>query len=291
MEKNTPLSSGDTLNEKANDTLESIDIHDLFTSGEVETVEDTYSEDIVNVEGTQTKTETKGKIALYVLCDDKHIVIHNYMNNNNMFPYVVSSEIAEVNKYYVMDQDDCALMVIEAGTGKFSGTVARKQLIELIGARDDSIGKIAIVFYSDSAIKADTERKLGKNPKAVEWVKYTGLGPAIEYIKKKKFVLDNADTRAEELVSDIENYRLEYEGTAPQVFDFSMSDGIEEEVISWSSREDLTTLLKEKTKEARKRKPDKKKKKHEQDVLEEETRETASSLDSSELLEWFKIYV
>lgn len=78
------------------------------------------------------------------------------------------------------------LIIIESGLGKFTNTLTRKEIIDLIGMCD-SADKVVSVFYTNSILKTDTISALGKRKSTqLVWYKYVNTYDVIKEILKLK---------------------------------------------------------------------------------------------------------
>ena len=76
----------------------------------------------------------------------------------------IFKNIADARDELIMQTEPYRLVVVETGLGRFTSTSQRKEIIDLLGICTDEDSR-ASVFYTDSVLKIDVIRELGKDTK------------------------------------------------------------------------------------------------------------------------------
>jgi len=191
-----------------------------------------------------TNRRNEANITLYVVSDDKNTILHRYFNNLGLFPRVVSDDIEEAYNKYINDDGYCILVVVDSGTGRFSGTIARGVLINTIDISTYNIDKNIIIFYTDSTIKSEAERKYGKRNKRVEYCKYNGTADVVRYLLNKGIVFKEYDQEVNYIDINASNYLAkQYIGNKSNKVDFIVSEHIINTIKGWTSQENILKIV------------------------------------------------
>lgn len=131
----------------------------------------------VNIEGSMSNREGEGvvnerkDVKLYIVTDrPKHGLINYFMecgiNVSNVFTSIVDAR----NEILMQLSDHTRIVILDTGTGKFTSTKMRQELIDLIGICD--VTNKVTVFYTDSVLKVDTLKVLKDSAVGIDWFEY-----------------------------------------------------------------------------------------------------------------------
>ena len=115
----------------------------------------------------------------------------------------IYNNIEDVRDALLIETNPCRIIVVETGTGRFATIKARQNIVDMIGICDEN-NKVS-VFYTESAIKTESIRKLGKDKKGLDWYKYKGsLQTAIKILEyNEKYELNkNADKKDKKITKE-----------------------------------------------------------------------------------------
>lgn len=142
---------------------------------------------------------TKPEMVLYIIVDKPIPGLINYLRGYGIKVSSVFHSLPEVKNVLLMQSEPTRIVVIDSGLGKFTTTAMRAELIDMLGISDDQ--NKTTVFFTDSVIKVDTLRSLGKSGKLIDWIPYksTAIVAAtiIGYNETYKYDSEDSDDEIE----------------------------------------------------------------------------------------------
>lgn len=141
--------------------------------------QDTYQEEYSHNQGTyqeeyvpnQESESTNNSYVLYIVIDKPIVGLVNYLRESGVKVSNIFHDIKEAKNSVLMQSEPTRIVVVDTGMGKFTTTAMRAELIDMLGISDDQ--NKTTVFYTDSVLKVDTMRSLGKSGKHIDWVQYS----------------------------------------------------------------------------------------------------------------------
>ena len=158
-----------------------------------------------NIEQHQEENNT---FVLYFVVDNKNDNLLKYYRNLGLNVSIIFDDITEARNRILMQREPARIVVIDSGLGIFSSLSKRNELIDMLGISDDR-NRIS-VFYSDSAIKSDALKQLGKSAKSIDWIKYknTVVVASIILNYKEEYIYQNKENDDNVIVErDILKYK------------------------------------------------------------------------------------
>ena len=146
---------------------------------------------------SSSAANTNKEYALYVLVDQKLDRIQKYLEEQGIYPILIADTIENIKYAFIVESNPSILLVIESGNGNFSNCAKRAELVDLLGAGDESADKRVLMCYSDSAIKSEANKVIGRK-NSIRWEKYSSTKSAIEFIKDLKITFEKGNTSYEE---------------------------------------------------------------------------------------------
>ena len=131
-------------------------------------------DDIIDSSETElgnTEDEESEQV-LYVVTDRPVHGLVNYFRECGLNVSNIYDNIVDVRNTVLIESEPCRIVIMDTGLGRFTTTQTRKELIDLIGICDDNT-KVT-VFYTDSALKVDSKRELGRGNVGIDWFEYNG---------------------------------------------------------------------------------------------------------------------
>lgn len=122
----------------------------------------------------------KSKIVLYLVIDRKVHGLINYFRECGVNLSNIYDSIIEARNRVLVQSKPSRVIFADTGTGRFSRTNIRKDIIDMLGICDENT-KIT-VFYTDSMLKADAMREIGRTNIKIDWVKYTSTADMVARI-------------------------------------------------------------------------------------------------------------
>lgn len=149
---------------------------------------DTSDEGIDNEVNTD---EAKPDMILYIVIDKYIEGLINYMRESGLNVSRIFKNIADARDELIMQTEPYRLVVVETGLGRFTSTSQRKEIIDLLGICTDEDSR-ASVFYTDSVLKIDVIRELGKDAN-IKWEKYKNTALTVVRLLKlhENFILSD----------------------------------------------------------------------------------------------------
>ena len=171
------LGGFDGLDIGSGDDLRGIDSE--YTPIEYETTisDDTYVDS--GNECTEDKyidTNEEGIIAYLVIDRPVHGLLE-YFRGCGIAISNIFTDIVDARNAVLMQSEPCRIVVVDTGLGRFTTTKTRQELIDMLGICDES-NKVS-VYYTDSVIKIDSMRALGKNKAGIDWRRYKGTASVV----------------------------------------------------------------------------------------------------------------
>lgn len=114
--------------------------------------------------------EAKQDMILYIVIDKAIPGLVNYFRECGVKVSNIFNDIVDAKNTVLMQSEPIRIVVVDTGLGKFTTTSMRAELIDMLGIADEN--SKTTVFYTDSALKVDTIRTLGKSSKKIDWIQY-----------------------------------------------------------------------------------------------------------------------
>lgn len=132
-------------------------------------------------------------MVLYIIADKKENGLTAYFRDCNIKVSSVFDDIIEAKNAVLMQSMPTRIVIVDSGRGKFTMTKVRDEIIDMLGISDEQ--NKTTVFYTDSALKVDTLRALGKAGKEIDWIQYksTPIVAATILAYKENYVYDMED--------------------------------------------------------------------------------------------------
>lgn len=164
----------------------------------VESSTDTKEDEVLNNKDENEKEEERD---LYILIDKMHAKKAKYIKDSGLKIKKIFTDIEEAKKSLIVQYNNYVMVVVDTGTGEFTGIANRDSIIDLIGMVDEDSD--IMVFYTDEALRADAKDELDtKSFKKVTWVKYRNTLKLIEKLRLlKEFNCEEKKVTEEEQVN------------------------------------------------------------------------------------------
>lgn len=187
-------------------------------------------------ENNQTIEDVKKPdMVLYVIIDKAEYGILNYFRESGLKVSSVFNDIKSAKSAVLMQSEPTRIVVIDTGTGKFTTTTMRSELIDMLGISDEQ--NKTTVFYSDSVIKIDTSRALGKSSKTIDWIPFksttVSVATILQYRENYVYDMEDADEEMEQ-----EDKLLNFKG-----LNFSGNETPRHDISGFSSDAIMTHLV------------------------------------------------
>lgn len=118
----------------------------------------------------QPEVEEQQDKILYIVIDKAIPGLINYFRECGVKVSNIFNDIVDAKNTVLMQSEPIRIVVIDTGMGKFTTTAMRAELIDMLGIADEN--SRTTVFFTDSALKVDTIRTLGKSSKKIDWIQY-----------------------------------------------------------------------------------------------------------------------
>lgn len=133
------------------------------------------------------------EMILYVIIDKPIFGLINYFRESGLKVSNIFSDILEAKNAVLMQSEPTRIVVIDTGLGRFTTTTMRAELIDMLGISDEQ--NKTTVFFTDSVLKVDTNRALGKSGKNIDWIQYQStaivVATILEYGENYKFDMED----------------------------------------------------------------------------------------------------
>lgn len=160
---------------------ESVDIQEKENSSTVEIEENSDIESREEHSNTENKhsdkENTDKELDLFILCDNATNKFKEYIQETEIGAATVYSDIDKARDELMLEFDAYRLVIVDTGTGKFSGIAQRIDIVDILGMMDD--GCTASIFYTDEALRADIKQHIGKNTNKIGMTRYNGTADMI----------------------------------------------------------------------------------------------------------------
>lgn len=126
-----------------------------------------------NPKGKDTQAEEEQQtqdMILYIVMDKSIPGLINFFRECGVKVSNIFDDIVDAKNTVLMQSEPIRIVVVDTGLGKFTTTSMRSELIDMLGIADEN--SKTTVFYTDSALKVDTIRTLGKSGKKIDWIQY-----------------------------------------------------------------------------------------------------------------------
>lgn len=163
-----------------------------------------YSSDAIY---TESKQKTNKERVLYLILD-KHIDgALNFFRSYGVNVSRIFNDIKSAKAQILMQVEPTEIVIIDSGTGEFTSTAARKEIIDLIGLCDEE--NKAEIFYCDDLLKSEIQYNevLKKSKVSVSWEKYKSLAMVLVYLlyekKHTNFIKDSSYGKTSDIHTDL----------------------------------------------------------------------------------------
>ncbi len=191
--------------DSAGDQTEQSEISESSESSESYTEQEQYveQEEVVEeptqpvnkqpVSSQKTNHSAIEEMILYIIADKKQVGLLNYFRECGIKVSSLFNDITDAKNAVLMQSKPTRIVIIDSGQGRFTTTTMRAELIDMLGISDEQ--NKTTVFYTDSALKVDTLRSLGKAGKEIDWKVYstTPVVAATILNYNELYVYDEAD--------------------------------------------------------------------------------------------------
>ena len=149
----------------------------------------------------QESENIKRDMVLYIIADKKENGLTTYFRECGIKVSSVYDDITEAKNAVLMQSLPTRIVIIDSGKGKFTLTKVREEIIDMLGISDEQ--NKTTVFFTDSVIKVDTMRALGKAAKQIDWLQYksTPIVAATILAYRENYVYDMED-EADEIADE-----------------------------------------------------------------------------------------
>lgn len=140
----------------------------------------------------------KQEMVLYIITDKPITGELRYYREAGLGVSRIFTNVEEARGRLLMQSKPTRIVVVDTGTGKFMTTSIRRELIDMIGANDEN-NKFTVI-YTDSALKSETIRDVGKMGKTIEWVEYESTAAMVAYMLQHHeiYLLEKSADKIEE---------------------------------------------------------------------------------------------
>lgn len=148
----------------------------------------------VDVTAEPIVPKEKPKMVLYIVIDRPVGGMINYLRECGVKVSAIFNNITDIKNTVLMQSEPTRVVVVDTGLGKFSATAMRKELVDMFGISDEQ--NRTTVFFTDSVIKMETTRELGRSgSKHIEWLPYksTAIIAATLLSYDEEYVYDSED--------------------------------------------------------------------------------------------------
>ena len=121
---------------------------------------------------------------LYVVTDRHIPCMINILRSSGLKVSTVFENIVDAKNEILMQGNATRLVLIDTGTGRFTTTAMRAEITDMLGISDEQ--NKTTVFYTDSALKVDITKSLGKIGRAIDWQVYKSTSIVIATILSYK---------------------------------------------------------------------------------------------------------
>lgn len=198
---------------------------------------------------TENKAEKPNENVLYIILDKPIDGVMNYFRCFGVNVSRVFNDIKSAKAQILMQVEPTEILIIDSGTGEFTSTAARKEIIDLIGLCDE--GNIAEIFYCDDLLKSEIQYNevLQKSKVDVTWHRFKSLAMVLVYLLERKknvnFVKDSSYGRTSDIYTNL-NIRLQEntdEVTDPNESPDTITINTNELIMCIKDRNNGNTLL------------------------------------------------
>ena len=116
--------------------------------------------------------QDKKQYVLYILTDNSSKELIEYFGNRGVTVAKEFYEIEDLRNELLMQVKPAKIVIIDSGTGKFTGVGARKKLIDLLGISSDT--NRIVMFNTNKAIKSAVKGTPSLDEKNISWFDYKG---------------------------------------------------------------------------------------------------------------------
>lgn len=142
------------------------------------------------------RSTTLKNYILFIISDKVFSGMLGYFRHYGSKVSKIFSNIEEAKNELMMQVDPCKIVVIDSGTGRFTGMSARNQLLELMSLSDNE-NRVAI-FYTDSVIREEARNHSDIQEKDITWHNFKNmagvLAVLLQNLKKENYVYDSPDS-------------------------------------------------------------------------------------------------
>lgn len=146
------------------------------TEAKTEAVEKSIEESKEESRAVTEKT-VKPEMKLFILCDSVPNKFMRYIEESGMHVDEVYNNIEQARDELLLEYETYRILIVDTGTGKFSGVSQRRDIVDLLGIMDEECR--ASLFYTDEALRQEIRQGTAKAGKKIVIYKYKGTADMI----------------------------------------------------------------------------------------------------------------
>lgn len=133
-----------------------------------------------------TVGDLHGESMILLMLHDKGVPgMLTYFRDTGIKVSRIYNDVSEIKNGLLLLECKARIVVVDSGTGKMTGTTSRGQLLDFLGICDSDIQ--ITMFYTDSSVRVEFEKELGKLKKTVKFIKFVNtIGIVAELLQYKE---------------------------------------------------------------------------------------------------------
>lgn len=117
---------------------------------------------------------------LFLITDRDSEGLGEALKDYGIYPVGIYHHIVNAKNDIIMHEEKSRIIIIDSGTGRFTGSTARREIVDLLDISDEDNN--VTVFYTDEALREETQQS-NKVRDDVEWIQYNSSIQLIYYLK------------------------------------------------------------------------------------------------------------
>lgn len=146
----------------------------------------------------EKKVEGPRDCSLYLLVEKVQPNLGEYLEDLGIHAKTIREDVENLKLDLMLEQGGARVLVLEQGVGRFTTTMARKDIQDLVGMCDGDTRKVT-VFATSGILKGDINRRtVGRAAAGIDWQSFMGFVSVVKYLRGLGETYIEPDERVDE---------------------------------------------------------------------------------------------
>ena len=131
----------------------------------------------------QKKEDGPRDCSLYILVEKVQPNLGEYLESMGIYAKVIRSDVEDLKLDLMMEREGVRMLILEQGMGRFTTTLIRQDIQDLVGMCEGDT-RMVTIFTTSGILKGDiNKRTVGKAAAEIDWQGFFGIVSVINYLR------------------------------------------------------------------------------------------------------------